>query len=132
MDKLRVGIVGCGNISSIYLKNCSTVFKNLDIRALADLVPERARAKADEFGVGRACTLAELLAADDIDAVLNLTIPKAHAEVSLAALEAGKHVYGEKPLAVSLADGERIVALAHSKGLHVGSGPAASSSTTAG
>ncbi len=127
MKRLRIGVVGCGNISSIYLKNCGSVFGNLEIRALADLVPERAKAKAAEFaaetGDARACTLRELLAAEDIDAVLNLTIPNAHAEVSLAALEAGKHVYGEKPLAVSLAEGERIAALAKSKGLRLGSAP---------
>jgi predicted dehydrogenase len=123
MKKLRVGVVGCGNISSIYLKNCTTVFKNLEIRALADLVIDRAKAKAAEFGIGRACSLAELLKADDIDAILNLTIPMAHAEVALAALAAGKHVYGEKPLAVSLAEGERIAALAKSKGLYIGSAP---------
>jgi predicted dehydrogenase len=127
MKRLKVGVVGCGNISSIYLKNCGSAFKNLEVRALADLVPERAREKAAEFGAAlgepRACSLAELLAADDIDAVLNLTVPLAHAEVALAALEAGKHVYGEKPLAVSLADGERIAAAAEARGLRLGSAP---------
>jgi predicted dehydrogenase len=112
MKKLRVGVVGCGNISSIYLKNCAKTFKNLDIVALADLAPERAKAKAAEFGVPRACGVDELLAAKDVEAVLNLTIPLAHAQVSEAALRSGKHVYGEKPLATSLADGERLAALA--------------------
>jgi predicted dehydrogenase len=123
MGKLRIGVVGCGNISAIYLKNCGSAFENLEIRALADLVPERARAKAEEYGVARALPLDELLSSGDIDAVLNLTIPKAHAEVATAALNAGKHVYGEKPLALSLAEGERILALARSKALFVGSAP---------
>jgi predicted dehydrogenase len=123
MKKLRVGIVGCGNISSIYLKNLTTVFRNVEVRALADIVPERAALKASEFGVPRSSSLAELLAADDIDAVLNLTLPRAHAEISLAALGAGKHVYGEKPLAIDLAEGEGIASLAAAKGLRLGSAP---------
>jgi predicted dehydrogenase len=123
VKKLRVGIVGCGNISSIYLKNLTTVFRNVEVRALADIVPERAAQKASEFGVPRSSSLDELLAADDIDAVLNLTLPGAHAEISLAALGAGKHVYGEKPLAIDLAEGERIAALAAAKGLRLGSAP---------
>jgi predicted dehydrogenase len=123
MRKLRVGIIGCGNISSIYLKNCTTVFKNLEIVALADLVPERAAAKAAEFGVSRTLSVSEMLASKDIDAVLNLTIPLAHAEVARAALEAGKQVYGEKPLATGFAEGEEIVSLAKAKGLYLGSAP---------
>jgi predicted dehydrogenase len=123
MKKLRVGVIGCGNISSIYLKNCSKVFRNLEIRALADLVPERAKAKAAEFGIARTSTVAELLKADDIDAILNLTTPNAHAELALACLAAGKHYYGEKPLATALADGERIQALAKTKALSIGSAP---------
>ena len=123
MNKLRIGIIGCGNISSIYLKNCTTVFKNLEVLALADLSPERARAKAAEFGVPRALSVSELLAFEEIDAILNLTVPNAHAEVALAALGAGKHVYGEKPLAVNLAEGEKILEHAKAKGLYVGSAP---------
>ncbi len=115
--------MGCGNISSIYLKNCRAMFRNLEIAAVCDLDRDRAKAKAAEFGIPKSCSLPELLAMDDIDAVLNLTIPRAHAEVALAALGAGKHLYGEKPLAVNLAEGERIVALAESKSLLVGSAP---------
>lgn len=123
MKRLGVGIVGCGAISSIYLKNCASLFDNIEVRALSDLDLERARAKAAEFGVPRALALPELLASEDVDIVLNLTVPKAHAEVSLAALRAGKHAYSEKPLALSLAEGEALVALAESKGLCLGSAP---------
>jgi predicted dehydrogenase len=123
MKKLRVGVVGCGNISSIYLKNCKKAFSNLDVVALADLAPESAKAKAEEFGVAKACGVEELLADRSVEAVLNLTIPNAHAQVSEAALISGKHVYGEKPLATSLADGERLAALARSKGLLLCSAP---------
>jgi predicted dehydrogenase len=99
------------------------MFKNLEIVALADLVLERAKAKAAEFGVPRVQSVDEMLASKDIDAVLNLTIPLAHAEVARSALEAGKHVYGEKPLAVDFAEGEKLAALAKAKGLFMGSAP---------
>jgi predicted dehydrogenase len=123
MGKSGIGIVGCGNISSIYMKNCVALFENVEIRAISDMVPGRARDRAAEFGGTRALSLPELLDADDIDIVLNLTVPKAHYEVSMAALEAGKHVYCEKPLALSLSEGEALVSLAESKGLYFGSAP---------
>jgi len=119
---MKIGIIGCGNISGIYIRNCQA-FRSTEVAALADLVPERARAKAEEHGVPRACSPEELLGDPEIDVVLNLTIPKAHAEVTLAALEAGKHAYSEKPLATRLEDGGRIAAAAGSKGLRVGAAP---------
>jgi predicted dehydrogenase len=121
-NRVTVGIVGCGNISGIYLKNCPT-FENLTIAACADLDLDRARARAAEYGVPKACSVQELLADPEIDLVINLTIPQAHAEVALAALEAGKSVYNEKPLAVSRADGLRMLELARAKGLLVGGAP---------
>ena len=102
--KTKIGIIGCGNISTAYLKNL-TMFHNTEVAACADLVPERARAKAAEFKVSKACAVDELLADPGIEIVVNLTIPKAHAAIALAALRAGKHVYGEKPLALDLAAG---------------------------
>ena len=121
MEKTKVGIVGCGNISTTYFKNCRT-FDALEVAACADLDPSRAQAKAEEFGV-RACPLDALLADPEIEIVLNLTIPKAHAEVSLAALAAGKHVYTEKPLAVTREDGQRTLAAAHAADRRVGCAP---------
>lgn len=123
MKKLGVGIVGCGAISSIYLKNLGTLFPNLEVRAVCDMLPDRAASRAAEFGIARAIALPELFASGEIDIVLNLTVPKSHYEISLAALEAGKHVYSEKPLALSLPEGERLVALAKSKGLFFGVAP---------
>jgi predicted dehydrogenase len=73
--------------------------------------------------VPKACSTEELLADPSIEIVINLTIPRAHAAVALAALNAGKHVYGEKPLAVNRADGKRIMDLARKKKLRVGSAP---------
>ncbi len=122
-DRARIGVIGCGNISEIYVKNLSTRFGNIEVAAVADLVAERAAAKAAAHGIPRACTVEELLADPSVDVVLNLTVPSAHAEVSLAALAAGKHVHTEKPLAISLKDADRILALARKKGLRVGTAP---------
>ena len=118
---LSVGVVGCGEISSVYFAN-SALFRDVDFVACADIVPEAARRRADEFGV-QCLAVRDLFAREDIDAVLNLTVPAAHAEVSLAALEAGKHVYSEKPLATTLADGLKIIEMARAKGLRVGAAP---------
>jgi predicted dehydrogenase len=122
-DRARVGVIGCGNISEIYIRNLSTLFGNVEVAAIADLVAEKAVAKAAALGVARVCTVEELLADPSIEVVLNLTVPSAHAEVSLAALAAGKHVHSEKPLAISMKDADRILALARKKGLRVGSAP---------
>jgi predicted dehydrogenase len=91
--------------------------------ACADQVVERAHARANEFGVPRVCTTDELLASSDVELVVNLTIPLAHAEVSVAALCAGKHVFSEKPLATSREDGLRILDAAASSGRSVGCAP---------
>ncbi len=120
-ERLGIGIVGCGNISTTYLR-LAPLFRGLEVRAVADRMPEAARAQADAFGV-RALSVDDLLAAGDIDVVINLTIPEAHVPVTLAALEAGKHVYSEKPLALAIEDGLRIKAAADGKGLHVGCAP---------
>jgi predicted dehydrogenase len=119
---VNVGIVGCGTISAIYLKNARWL-SAIEVVACADLFVERAEARAAEYGVPKACGVAELLADPAIEIVLNLTIPNAHAEIALAALEAGKSVYNEKPLAIGRADGQRLLALAAAKGLRVGCAP---------
>jgi predicted dehydrogenase len=122
IPKVRVGVVGCGNISSTYLRNIPT-FEALELVACADMLEDRARARAAEFSVPKACGVAELLADPAVDLVINLTTPQAHAEVGIAALEAGKHVYIEKPLAVSREDGRRMVELARARGLLLGGAP---------
>ena len=121
MQKLGVGIIGCGNISTSYL-SLGPLFKALDMRAVADINMDAAKARAEEFGV-RAETVEDLLAADDIDVIVNLTIPAAHYEVSRKILEAGKHAYSEKPIVLTLAEGEELRRLANEKGLRVGSAP---------
>lgn len=119
---LRIGVVGAGNISPIYLQAPSR-FSALEVTAISDLDLGRAQARADEFGVPRALPLDELLRAEDVDVVLNLTVPAAHADVSLAALEAGKHVYSEKPLGTELQAGRQVLELASRRGLRVGCAP---------
>lgn len=118
---MRIGVIGLGNISGIYLDNLAR-WEETKVVACADLDRARAEAAAAKRGV-RAMDVDELLAHPDIDLVLNLTVPKAHHEVSLAALEAGKHVYSEKPLATTVADGEELMAAARSRGLTVGCAP---------
>lgn len=121
MNNLGVGIIGCGNISSAYLE-LAPLFEGLEMRAVADLDPEAAKSRAEEFGV-RASTPKELLAADDIDVVVNLTIPGAHFAVTSSILEAGKHAYTEKPLVLTLDEGKALRDLADARSLRVGSAP---------
>lgn len=118
----RVGLIGTGRISNIYLENCAK-FDGLDIVACGSLNIIESRAKAAEFNVPQVVEPEKILADPEIDAILNLTIPAAHAGISLAALEAGKHVYSEKPFVTDLSDGRRILDLARSKGLCVGNAP---------
>jgi len=118
----RIGIIGCGNISGIYFQAGKT-FEILDIAACADIIPERARAAAEQHGIPKACSPEELLADPEIEIVVNLTIPKAHAEVALKAVEAGKSAYNEKPLTITREEGIRLLETAKSKGVRVGCAP---------
>ena len=118
---LKIGLVGCGNISSIYLDNAA-LFRDIAFTACADIDAAAAERQARRFAI-EARPVKALLRSDDVDIVLNLTIPEAHAEVSLAAIEAGKHVYTEKPLATTFPDGLAVVAAANAKGLRVGAAP---------
>ena len=118
---MGVGVIGAGNISSAYL-GLSKMFKGIEMRAVADLNMDTAKAQAEKFDV-RAETVDDMLAASDIDIIVNLTIPAAHYEVSKRVLEAGKHVFSEKPFVLSVEEGRNLLDLAESKGLRVGSAP---------
>ncbi|MEO8395742.1 MAG: Gfo/Idh/MocA family oxidoreductase [Chloroflexota bacterium] len=120
--KVKVGLIGCGAISGIYFRNAPR-FGNIEIAAVADLLPERAQAKAAEHNIPKVYTPEELLADPEIEIVLNLTIPIAHASIAFAALNAGKSVYNEKPLTITREDGQKLLALAKQKGLRVGGAP---------
>ncbi|MFC5468020.1 Gfo/Idh/MocA family protein [Cohnella suwonensis] len=121
MKKIKVGMIGTGNISGIYFQNGNR-FESMEIVACADIDVERAKAKGEEYGI-RGCSVEELLNDPEIEMIINLTIPQAHANVCLQALEAGKHVYVEKPLAVTREDGLKVLELAKQKGLYVGCAP---------
>ena len=121
-EPVKAGVIGCGNICRKYL-TFAPRFDAIEMAVCADIVPENARAMAEEFAIPRACSVAELLADDAIEIVLNLTIPAAHAEVALAALDAGKHVYSEKPLSVTRDEARQVLAKAREEGLRVGCAP---------
>jgi predicted dehydrogenase len=118
---IRIGMVGAGNISGQYLKVIERL-PILELVAVADLDTERANAVAETYGA-EVRTVEDLVASDDVDIVLNLTIPAAHAEVALQAIAAGKSVYGEKPLAATFEDGRKIIEAAEAAGVRVGSAP---------
>lgn len=119
--KLGVGVIGCGNISAAYFR-LAPLFRGIEMRACADINAEAAKARAAEFGL-RAETVDGLLAATDVDIIVNLTVPAAHYEVSKQILDAGKHVYSEKPFVLSVAEGLDLKKRAEKKGLRIGSAP---------
>lgn len=119
--RLGVGVIGCGNISAAYFR-LAPLFRGIEMRACADIDMDAARARAGEFKI-RAETVDDLLAAPDIDIVVNLTNPAAHYAVSKKVLDAGKHVYSEKPFVLSVREGLDLKKRAEKKGLRVGSAP---------
>ncbi|MGR4842258.1 Gfo/Idh/MocA family protein [Rhizobium sp. LARHSG275] len=119
--KLRIGVVGCGNISLAYMRN-APLFRGVEIIACADLNADAAKRRAAEFDL-RAADVDSLIDDKSIDLILNLTIPAAHFDVSMRALSAGKHVFTEKPLGVTAAEGRRLVDAAAVRGLMLGSAP---------
>lgn len=119
--KLGIGVIGCGNISAAYF-GLAPLFRGIEMRACADINMDAAKARAKDFKL-RAETVDELLRADDIDIVVNLTIPAVHYEVSKQILDAGKHVYSEKPFVLSLQEGLKLRKRAEKKGLRIGSAP---------
>ncbi|AYG62017.1 Gfo/Idh/MocA family protein [Rhizobium jaguaris] len=119
--RLGIGIIGCGNISMTYLRNAA-LFAGIELRACADIAADIAAFRAREYGI-RTVSVDQLLADPEVDLVLNLTVPAVHFDVTMSALSAGKHVFTEKPLATSAAEGRTLVAEAKSRGLLLGSAP---------
>lgn len=118
MKKVSIGLIGCGAISPAYLSNFTSCFRPiLEVKAVSDLAPELARERAAAFHVHKVCSAQELIADPEIELVVNLTFAPQHYALSKAALEAGKHVFTEKPLAVTLDEGRDLVETARSKGL---------------
>jgi predicted dehydrogenase len=121
MSPTIIGIIGCGNISDAYLRGAARS-RHVRVKSVADIRPEAALAKAGEYGVD-AAAIDDMLADTDIEIAVNLTPPAAHAAVSLQVIEAGKHVYLEKPLATRFAEAKPVVLAAAAKGLRVGCAP---------
>ncbi|MGQ7787228.1 Gfo/Idh/MocA family protein [Nesterenkonia sp. K-15-9-6] len=120
-ERVRLGMVGAGNISGQYLETISRL-EALELVAVADLDLDRARAVAEPHGAA-AEDLDGLLGRDDVDLVLNLTVPQAHADVSSAAIRAGKGVYVEKPFTADVASGREVLRQAREAGVVIGSAP---------
>lgn len=125
MPPTGIGVLGCGNVSRMYLPVLTAMAESaqLDLVAVADVDTPRARDTAAEYGVAKATTPDELLADDAVDLVVNLTPIAAHVEVSKAALTSGKHVYSEKPLATRTGDAEALVRSARERGLALACAP---------
>jgi predicted dehydrogenase len=102
MKKLRIGILGCGAISGHYLRSARDVFSDTQVvTACADLIREKAAEAAREYGIAKIQTPEEMLDDPDLDLIVNLTVPRVHEELTLACLAHGKHVYSEKPIAMT-------------------------------
>ncbi|MBQ8510099.1 MAG: Gfo/Idh/MocA family oxidoreductase [Clostridia bacterium] len=119
---VKAAIIGCGMISGIYLENCVRKLKVLDVVGCSDIKPDRSKAKAEQFGI-RQMTNEEIWNDPQIELVINITNHTSHHEVSKKSLLAGKHIYGEKMMAVELEEGAELVALAKEKGLYLCGAP---------
>lgn len=122
MTVMKVGMIGTGAIAPAYVRGMALFPDDIQLVACADVNEEKAKSFAEEYSL-IAMTVDELLASDDVKIVLNLTIPVVHASVSQKILQAKKHVYCEKPLAVNLADGQAVIDMAQEMGLRVGCAP---------
>ena len=120
-ERMKIGIIGCGTISGAYFGGAQKT-DVLEIKSCADIRMEAAQSAAEKYGC-QAASVDELLADEEIELVVNLTIPKAHAEIGIATLEAGKHTYSEKPFSVDIESGQNLLKKAAEKGLRVGCAP---------
>jgi predicted dehydrogenase len=118
---MNIGIIGCGNISPVYF-NAHKLYNNFKVTACADIDEIVAKKSANEFNVSFQ-TIDEIISNPNIDIILNLTIPSAHKEVIIKTLNAGKHSFSEKPLAISFKEGREIYELAKEKKFYVGCAP---------
>lgn len=124
MKPVKIAMIGVGNISGIYLENLTKLFKEVELIGVCDLIRERAENAQQKYGIAKIYdTMHDAFADPEVEIVLNLTRPYEHYEVSKAALEAGKHVYSEKPLAADLEKGRDLIRIAEEKGLMLGGAP---------
>jgi predicted dehydrogenase len=118
---MRVGIIGCGNISETYFE-CQKLFNNFNVVACADINIEAAKKSAEKYNV-KAYSVDDILSNEEIDLIINLTIPSSHKEIIIKSLNAGKHCFSEKPLAMNFDEGMEILELSNLKKLYVGCAP---------
>lgn len=123
MEKMNVGIIGCGVISNTYIRDIQRLYKNLRLSACGDVNIEAARGQAEKYGIPVGCSPEELLEMEEIQIVINLTPPGFHTEINRKILEAGKHVFCEKPFALNLQEACEIRQLAREKKLWACSAP---------
>jgi len=124
MATIKVAMIGAGAISSIYLENITTVFREMEILGVTDLDRSRAEQAQQKYGIPKLYdSFEDAISDQEVDIILNLTRPYEHYTVIKAALEAGKHVYTEKPLSVTYEEGRELVALAASRQLLLGGAP---------
>lgn len=121
-DKVRVGVIGCGAISGAYLGMAKN-FPIVEMAACADLDSAKAKAAAEKFGIPKVASVEEVIKDPSIDVILNLTVPKAHVPVAMAALDAGKHTYAEKPLGINREEARKMMECAAKKKLLIGCAP---------
>jgi predicted dehydrogenase len=119
---MKVGVIGAGNVSGQYLSSLLT-YPDLDVCGIADLDVQRATDQADAYGISFAGSVDDVLALADIELIVNLTVPAAHAEVALAAIESGHHVWGEKPLTGDRASAQAVLEAAAAAGVMIGNAP---------
>ena len=121
-SSVGVGVIGAGTISDTYLENLST-FADTEVLAIGDIVTDAAKEKAAKYDIAAAGDVSTVLNHPDVEIVVNLTIPAAHAEVASQAIASGKHVWNEKPLALDRVSGKSLLRDAEAAGLLVGCAP---------
>ena len=117
----NIGLIGCGNIAETYFR-AQDYFNNIKFIACADKFPEVSKKCADQYNI-KSLTVDEIIHDTNVDVILNLTIPQAHFEISKLALEAGKHVYSEKPMSIKYDEANELVNLAKDNNLYIGNAP---------
>ena len=123
MKRTKIGLIGCGVIANTYARNFGKFYQKLDLAACADMLPQKAEQFAKDYHIARVCTVEELFEDSEIEIVLNLTIPRAHYELNKKAILNGKHVYCEKPLALSVREAVELQRLAEERHVMVGCAP---------
>jgi len=122
--KIKVGVIGCGSVSNMYLPHLSKS-KYVELVSACDIIPERAKKQAEKYGIpNQYASIDDLLAGAAFDLMVNLTDMQEHERLNFLAVEAGKHIWCEKPMANSLAAGQKLLAAAKKKGLKLWGAPA--------